>query len=252
MSLLARPRRCLWLTGRYKGWGRFYPLQTHPSQGYAFSPFTAAKFSSVDSQTPFVKVYFACISLVDSHAAASAHVHKAFRYATKSKQRSIFVLAPSLTTGGLLGGSQLETATVRYVVPSEQLATATLTRRFESSQRKKTPRGSPRLLRLRNGELVDVYAVPVEKVPVVLLKAFRQADGSGTVFFGDEQLDCGCKIQIDRYLEDQRSILQGYVDLLQLQAQRMDAGLPESKRIQRRQPPRTCTRCRVLRVPCSL
>lgn len=184
------------------------------------------------------------MTLIDSYFAVSIHTRRVLQYATRDNEKSIFVFAPSSTSGGLRSGPEMETAVVRYVIPSEQLATADLVHRHDGKDGVKTTRGAHIPIYLRHSELIDAYAVRLEQVPIALLKIFR--DATGNVFFGNEQLQVGCTIRASEYVTSLGSLLQGYADLAQTQAR------DRSGHGRRDGAPRTCLRCRSAKVPCSL
>ncbi|OAP60177.1 hypothetical protein AYL99_05179 [Fonsecaea erecta] len=249
--------------GRYNrqceklGWGSFYPLQAHPAESYVFTPFLNQEFALGHPDTPFIKVRFACISLVDSLAAISLHGRRAFERATRQGERSIVVLAPSLATGGRQAGTLREQASIRYVIPSEQLASPDLAARFEAAARRGATITNPVPLPLRDGELIDVYAVPLEMVVFKLFDLFQQLGGAGTQFFGidqsfgTERLRCGCTINVQEYITNQSSLLRAWVEAAQTMA-RTGGTQARPRGMTQRRSARTCEHCRSLKLGCSL
>ncbi|OCT49608.1 hypothetical protein CLCR_06687 [Cladophialophora carrionii] len=230
-----------------RGWGKFYPLRTNPMQGCAFSPFMSQSFVQADARTPFVRVHFACITLVDTLLAFTYHDRRALKPAGNKDDRSIFVLAPSSTTGGQTAGTLMEAATVRYVVPSEQLASDFIEEWYGGNTH--SDAGKPIPLYLRGGDLIDAYRVPLDQVVWKLLSLCRAGLSQ---FFGDEQTRAGSTVQTVKYLTTTTEILRHYSTSLQVQAspQAGDRSPPRTKNKGR--PPRMCTNCRALKLPRSL
>ena len=181
-----------------------YFLGVHPSGSYVFTPSAAPSWQEVDLMAPHIYVNFASINtgpqlVPDDYRRPMSLIH-----ATLGTTPSIYVLDNDPSEDDhcyLVSSESLDTPERKQII-------------FERLHRTGVPNGRASPIYLRDGELLDSYAVPRDQVLASLRFIFENADRAISLSPAHRTDGLGYKIDPSKYIVTRQQVITEFEALI--------------------------------------